>query len=110
MYPRILEKGINQPFTNNSRRTATPVLGFLSGKYRAARITLRVIGEASFLPIYLHVSCTEALLMASNTSYLSIYRVAYALSCCIHASFVTCECLAVLVPNLGYEGSTLLCS
>jgi hypothetical protein len=107
MYPRILEKN-EQPFANNSRRIATPVLEFLSGKCYAAAITLRVIGAVSCLSIYLCVSHAEALLMASNTSYLSVYRVASALSCCIHASFVTCERLAVLVPDLGYEGSTLL--
>jgi hypothetical protein len=100
----------NQLFTNNSRRIATPVLGFLSGKCRAASITFHVIGAASFLPVYLGVSCTEALLMASYTSYLGVYRVVSALSWFIHASFVTCERLAVLVPDLECEGSTLLCS
>jgi hypothetical protein len=33
-----------------------------------------VIGAVSFLPIYLCVSRAEALLMASNTSYLNVYR------------------------------------
>jgi hypothetical protein len=70
----------------------------------------RVIGAASFLPVYLCVSHTEALLMANNTSYLGIYRVASALSCFIHASFVICKHLAILVPDLGCKGSTLLCS
>jgi hypothetical protein len=71
---------------------------------------LRVIGAASFLPVYLCVSHTKALLMASNTSYLGVYRLTSALSCFIHASFVTCKRLAVLVPDLGCKGSTLLCS
>jgi hypothetical protein len=50
-----------------------PVPGFLSGKCRAAPITLRVIGAASFLPVYLYVSRTE-FLIASNTSYLNVYK------------------------------------
>jgi hypothetical protein len=74
MYPRLLEKN-----ANNSRRIATPVLGFLSGKCHAAPITLRMIRAASFLPIYLCVSHAEALLMVSNASYLSVYRVASAI-------------------------------
>jgi hypothetical protein len=107
MYP--MSRMRNQSTTNNSRCTATPVLGFFSGKCSATPITLRVVGTALFLPIYLCVSRTEAFLMASNTSYLSVYRVASALSCCIHTSFVTYERLAIFVPNLECEGSTLLC-
>jgi hypothetical protein len=75
-----------QPFTNNSQHIATPVLGFLSGKCRAAPITLRVIGAASFLPIFLCVSRTEALLIARSTSYLNAYRDALA--------FKLCSCVA----------------
>jgi hypothetical protein len=67
-----------------------------------------VIGAASFLPIYLCVSRSEALLMASNTSYPGVYRVASALSCFFRASSVICKRLAVLVPDLGCKGSTLL--
>jgi hypothetical protein len=48
--------------------------------------------------------------MVSSTSYLNVYGVASALSCFIHASFVTCTRSAVPVPGLGYKGSTLLCS
>jgi hypothetical protein len=40
-----------QTFTNNSRRIATPVSGFLQGKCYAAPIMLRVIGAALSLPI-----------------------------------------------------------
>jgi hypothetical protein len=40
-----------QAFANNSRRIATPISGFLSGKCYAAPITLRMIGAASSLPI-----------------------------------------------------------
>jgi hypothetical protein len=65
-------------FANNSRRIATPVLGFSPGKCYAAPITPRMIGASSFLPIYVCFSRAEALLMASNTSYLSVYRVASA--------------------------------
>jgi hypothetical protein len=75
MYPRLrIKRTNNQSFTNNSRCIASPVLGFVSGKCRAAQITLRVIVAASFLPVYLCVSRTEALLMASNTSYINAYR------------------------------------
>jgi hypothetical protein len=108
MYHGVLEI-YEQSFTNNSRRIAAPVLGFLSGKCHATPITPRVIGPASCLSIYLCVSHAEALLMVSNTSYLGVYRVASALLCCIHASFVYCERLAILVPDLGCEGSALLC-
>jgi hypothetical protein len=73
MYPRPrIEKNNNHP--NNSRRIATPVLEFLSGKCHVAPIALRGIGAALFLPIYLCVSHAEVLLMASNTSYLNVYR------------------------------------
>jgi hypothetical protein len=103
MYPRLRIK--QQAFANNSRCIATPVLGFLSGKCHAAPITLRMIGAASFLPIYLCVSHAEALLMASNTNYVSasgMHRLLY----CIHTLFVTCKRLAVLMPDLGCKGST----
>jgi hypothetical protein len=74
MYLGLRIKKEQQPFANNSRRIATPVLEFLSGKCRAAPITPRVIRAASFLSVYLCVSHTEALLMASDTSYLNTYR------------------------------------
>jgi hypothetical protein len=38
-----------QLFTNNSRRLAAPISGFLSGKCCAALIVFRGIGAASFL-------------------------------------------------------------
>jgi hypothetical protein len=85
MYPRLLKEQ-QQAFTNNSQRIATPVLGFLSGKCHVAPITLRMIGAASFLPIYLCVSRAEALLMASNTNYLSAYRDA--------SAFILYSCIA----------------
>jgi hypothetical protein len=103
-------KNEQQSSTNNSRRITTPVIGFLSGKCRAAPITLRVIGKASSLPVYLCVSRIEALLMMSNTSYLNAYRVASAFSYCIHALLVICKGIAVLVLDLGCNDSTLLCS
>jgi hypothetical protein len=103
-------KNEQQSFTNNSRRIATPVLEFLSGKCYAAAITLRVIGAVSCLSIYLCVSHAEALLMMSNTSYLNAYRVASAFSYCIHALLVICKGIAVLVLDLECKGSTLLCS
>jgi hypothetical protein len=82
---------------------------FLSGKCYEARITLHMIGAASCLSIYLYLSRAEVLLMASNISYLSVYRISSASLYCVHALFVAYERLAVLVPDLGCEGSTLLC-
>jgi hypothetical protein len=84
MYPGLRIK--QQPFANHSRRIATPILGFLSGKCLAAPITLRVIRAASLLPVYLCVSHTKALLMASNTSYLNAYKDASA----FHTIFMCC--------------------
>jgi hypothetical protein len=109
MYPRLRMR-TTQTTTIRKQLSAHrhPCLGFFSGKCYATPITLPVIGAASFLSIHLRVSRTKALLMASNTSYLSVYKVASALLYCVHASFVTCKCSAVLVFDLGYEGSTLL--
>jgi hypothetical protein len=87
-----------QPFTNNSRRIATPILGFLSGKCRAAPITLRVIGVASFLPVGLCVSRTEAFLTARNTNYLNVYRDASA----FHTVFMRCLFLVNVLLSLLY--------
>jgi hypothetical protein len=47
--------------------------------------------------------------MTSKTSYLDVYRVALALPCFNGASFVTCKRSVVIVPDLGYKGSVLLC-
>jgi hypothetical protein len=46
--------------------------------------------------------------MASNTSYLYVYRVASDLPCFNRALFVTCKRSAVIVPDLGCKGSILL--
>jgi hypothetical protein len=46
--------------------------------------------------------------MASNTSYLSIYRVASALSCVNCALLVTCKRPAAHVLGLRYKGGALL--
>jgi hypothetical protein len=48
--------------------------------------------------------------MASNTSYLGIYRVASALSCVNCALLVSCKRPAIHVLDLGYKGSALLCT
>jgi hypothetical protein len=53
------------------------------------------------------VSRSEALLMASNTSYLNMHRVTLVLPGLNRASFVTYKCSAVVVPDLGCEGSLL---
>jgi hypothetical protein len=48
--------------------------------------------------------------MASNTSYVGVYRVASALSCVNCALFISCKRPAVHVLDLGYKGSALLCT
>jgi hypothetical protein len=48
--------------------------------------------------------------MASNTSYLGVYRVASALSCVNYALLGSCKRLAVHVLDLRYKGSTFLCT
>jgi hypothetical protein len=74
-----------QAFANNSRRIATPVSGFLSGKCYAAPIMRE---RGSIIPTYyLCVPRAEALLMVSNTSYLNVYRDASA----FHIVFVHCS-------------------
>jgi hypothetical protein len=66
--------------------------------------------RGSIVPtLYLCVSRTEALLMASNTSYRKrlhgLHRFVYH----IFASFTTCKHLAILAHDFGHEGSILLC-
>jgi hypothetical protein len=46
--------------------------------------------------------------MASNTSYLRVYRVASALPCFNCALLVTCKRPAAPVFDFGYKGSVLL--
>jgi hypothetical protein len=48
--------------------------------------------------------------MASNTSYPDAYRVTLVFSCFNRALPVTYERSAVIMPELGCEDSTLLCS
>jgi hypothetical protein len=69
----------------------------VSGQHRSYLFTFRV-------------SRSEASLMASNTSYLGVYRVASALSCVNYALLVSCKRLSVHVLDLGYKGSALLCN
>jgi hypothetical protein len=95
----------------NKQRTNNHSQQLSAHRHPCSRVSrAAVIGAAWFLPIYLCVSRTEALLMASNTSYLGVCRVASALSCFIHASFVTYKRLAILVLDLECKGSTLLYS
>jgi hypothetical protein len=66
--------------------------------------------RGSIVPtIYLCVSRTEALLMASNTSYHKrlhgLHRFAYH----IIALFIACRCLVVLAHDLDHGGNILLC-
>jgi hypothetical protein len=59
--------------------------------------------------IYLCVSHTEALLMASNTSYHKRLHGSRQFAYHILALFIACRCLAVLTHDLKHEGSILLC-
>jgi hypothetical protein len=59
--------------------------------------------------IYLCVSHTEALLMASNTSYHKCLHGSHQFACHILALFAACICLAILTHDLEREGSILLC-
>jgi hypothetical protein len=104
MYLGIFNKDTHA-FIINSRRIATLVLGLLSGKCHAALIMLGSIVRT----IYLCVSRTEVLLMASNTSYHKRLHGSHQFTYHIFASFTTCKCLAVLTHNFGREGSILLC-
>jgi hypothetical protein len=56
-----MNKQETESFINNSRRIASPVLEFSSGKCHAAPITLRVIGVALPLLVCLCVARSEAL-------------------------------------------------
>jgi hypothetical protein len=67
---RLKEEAINQSFTTNSRRIATPSPRAFPGNRHAARTMLRMVEAALFLAVYHCVSRTEAFFMASNTSYL----------------------------------------
>jgi hypothetical protein len=59
--------------------------------------------------LYLCVSHTKVLLMASNTSYHKrlhgLRRFVYH----IFSSFTACKCLVVLAHDFRHEGSILLC-
>jgi hypothetical protein len=65
--------------------------------------------QGSIVPtIYLCVSRTEALLMASNTSYHKRLHGLHRFTYHIFALFTACKCLVVLTHNFGREGSILL--
>jgi hypothetical protein len=59
--------------------------------------------------IYLCVSHTEALLMASNTSYHKHLHGSHRFACHILTLFATRRCLAALAHDLMREGNILLC-
>jgi hypothetical protein len=66
--------------------------------------------RGSIVPtLYLCVSRTEALLMASNTSYHKCLHGLHRFVYHIFASLAACKRLAVLVYDFGHEGSILLC-
>jgi hypothetical protein len=67
---RFKEGTINQSFTTNSRRIATPSPRAFPGNHHATPIMFRMVRAALLLSVYLYVSRTEAFFMASNTSYL----------------------------------------
>jgi hypothetical protein len=62
-----------------------------------------------FPTIYLCVSRTEALLMASNTSYHKRLHGSRRFACHILALFAAHRCLAVLAHDLEREDNILLC-
>jgi hypothetical protein len=65
--------------------------------------------QGSIVPtIYLCVSRTETLLMASNTSYHKRLHGLHRFTYYILALFTACKHLAVLAHDLGREGSILL--
>jgi hypothetical protein len=66
--------------------------------------------RGSIVPtLYLCVSRTEALLMASNTSYHKRLHGLHQFVYHIFASFTAYKHLAVHAQNFGCEGSILLC-
>jgi hypothetical protein len=75
---------------------ATPISGFLPGKQAAL-----------FPTLYLCVSHTEALLMASNTSYHKRLHGSHRFVYHILALFATCKRLAVFTHDFGCEDSIL---
>jgi hypothetical protein len=94
-------------FTINSQRIANPISLLLSDKRHAAPIML---DRGSIVPIiYLCVSHTEALLIASNTSYHKRLHDSRRFAHHILTLFVACRCLAVLTHDIEREGSILLC-
>jgi hypothetical protein len=84
-------------FTINSWCIATPISGLLSSKRHAAPIML-----------YLCVSHTEALLMASNTSYHKRLHGSHRFACHILTLFTAYRCLTVLAHDLEHEDNILL--
>jgi hypothetical protein len=65
--------------------------------------------RGSIVPtIYLCVSRTETLLMASNNSYHKRLHDLHRFTYHIPALFIACKRLAVLAHDLGREGSILL--
>jgi hypothetical protein len=105
MYFGLFNKNNTYSLTN-SRRIATPASGFLPGKRHATPIMPYVIGAAP--TIYLFVSRTEALLMASNTSYHKRLHGLHQFVYHTFASFTACKRLAVLMHNFGRVGNILL--
>jgi hypothetical protein len=66
--------------------------------------------QGSIVPtLYLCVSRTEMLLMASNTSYHKRLHGSHWFACHILALFAACKRLAVFAHDFGCEGSFLLC-
>jgi hypothetical protein len=66
--------------------------------------------RGSIVPtLYLYVSRTEALLMASNTSYHKLLNGSHQFVYHILALFAACKHLVVFTHDFGCEGSILLC-
>ena len=111
MYLRLFNKRRTQHTRSqtNSRRIATPVPGFSSGKVPCGPDhALRDRGGVVHT-FYLCVSRTEALLMASNTSYHERLHGLHRFFNRILALFAACKRSAVLAHGSEREGSALLC-
>jgi hypothetical protein len=83
---------------------------FLVHRHPCFRVSSREAGviEAALFPtLYLCVSHTEALLMASNTSYHKRLHGSHRFVYHILALFATCKRLAVFTHDFGCEDSIL---
>jgi hypothetical protein len=106
MYLRLFNK--KHVFTNQLSTHRHPYFR-VSPRKASCRPDHDLRDWGSIVPtIYLCVSRTEALLMASNTSYPKRLHDLHRFTYHILTLFATCKCLAILAHDLGREGSILL--